>query len=260
MLTALDDSGNDVFIEDAVVGQNYYCPCCGGIVRCRAKNSGKVREHFYHIDKTNCDGGEALLHKYWKHHLFDIGETINLPLIGEIKCVNKWIEYPTKDGKYRPDLIIKTNNPKYRFVVFEILNTNSKNVEKYNGIWKQYKYPVYEIDVKYLKVDKSNFDDCLKLLYIEEKQEFVRKSKQNIKELYRVLETYGCKVEWEDLMLLKTCLGKIYRIFKSNLNKPIRTNLHLIITKLNSTWVDRDVFINFTLPLIKITKQLLVYT
>lgn len=259
MLTALDEFGNDVFIEDAIQGKDYFCPCCGEIVHCRAIESEKVREHFYHLDKTNCDGGESALHKYWKHHLVNIGEIIELPKIGRVKCLNRWIEYATKDGKYRPDLIIKTSSSKYRFVVLEILNSNRKDIETYNKIWDMYKYPVYEIDVKRLSRDRNNLTDCLKLLYSPEKQKFVIDTKQKIKALYKVLEDDGHRLDYEQLEILSRSLGKVYKIFKNDLNKPIRTNLNIIERDLESTFVDKYIFINFTLPLKRIVNQLQLY-
>ena len=259
MLSALDEFGNDVFIEDAIQGKDYFCPSCGEVVHCRAMESDKVREHFYHLDKTNCDGGESSLHKYWKYHLINIGEIIELPKISRVKCLDRWIEYATKDGKYRPDLIIKTSSSKYRFVVLEILNTNRKDVDAYNEIWDTYRYPVYEIDVKRLNRDKSNITSCLKLLYSPEKQKFVMETKQQIKELYKVLDENEHKLGYEQREILLKSLGKVYRIFKNNLNKPIRTNLNIIERDLESTFVHRDIFMNFTLPLKRIVNQLEVY-
>lgn len=259
MLSALDDFGNYIFIEDAIQGKDYYCPCCGGIVRCRAMESEKVREHFYHLDKTNCDGGEGSLHKYWKFHLVNIGEIIELPKIGRVKCLDRWIEYATKDGKYRPDLIIKTSSSKYRFVVLEILNTNRKDIENYNDIWDIYKYPVYEVDVKRLNRDRNNLTSCIKLLYSPEKQKFVVETKQKIKELYKILEENEELLTDNQLIILSRSLGKVYRIFKNDLNKPIRTDLNIIGRDLESTFVHRDIFMNFTLPLKRIVNQLEVY-
>ncbi len=261
MLTALDIKGNDVFIEDAVVGQDYYCPCCGGIVKCRARNSDKVREHFYHTDKTNCDGGESSLHKYWKYHLFNVGDVIDLPLVGKIKCLNRWIEYPTKDNKYKPDLIIKTDNPKHRFIVFEILNTNRKDIKTYKTIWSEYKYPVFEVDIKPLNQDKSNIIKCLRLLYHPEKQAFVAKTKFEIRDLYDVLEKEsGCLDYYDEYMLLKKSIGKVYRILKTELNIPIRVNLSFILRDLDSKfWDNYNVWRNFVLPLKKIVQQISIY-
>lgn len=259
MLTALDEFGNDVFIEDATQGKDYFCSSCGGVVHCRAIESKKVREHFYHLDKTSCDGGESSLHKYWKYHLVNVGEIIELPKIGRIKCLDRWIEYATKDGKYRPDLIIKTSNLKYKFVILEILNTNRKDIESYNNIWDTYKYPVYEVDVKRLNRDKGNITSCIKLLYSPEKHKFVIDAKQQIRELYKVLEEDKYKLDYEQFEILSRSLGKVYRIFKNDLNKPIRTNLNIIERDLKNTFVHRDVFMNFSLPLKRIVNHLEVY-
>lgn len=261
MLAATDDLGNDVFIEDAIPGKDYHCPCCKGIVRCRAKESNKVREHFYHLDCTNCDGGESALHKYWKHHLINIGETINLPLVGELTCLDKWIEYSSKDNKYRPDIIIKTNNSKYRFIIFEILNTNKKDKERYNKIWENYNYPVYEIDVRYLHRDKYNFSSCLRLLYHPEKKNFEVNTKQLIKQLQDILKDgiYGGHISYEAFCTFVEGINKIESILKPGLNKPIRIDLDLLDMKLKRIRVNKYYYKKLTLPLTDIVNQLKLY-
>ena len=259
MWIALDKNGNDVFIEDAIPGQDYYCPKCDGIVHSRAKDSNKITEHFYHLDNENCDGGESALHKYWKYHLVAIGDEIELPYIGKIQCQNRWIEYSTNDGKYRPDLIIKSNHPKYKFIVFEILNTNKKSIEEYRYIWKKYNYPVYEVDVKRLKNDKDNFCSCVKILYSQEKLRFEMKSKRVIRTLYNILEKDGRKLDFDQYENLSSSLRKVYKIFKKGLDKPNKTNLNIIERDLTYTFVDKNIYFNFSLPLKRIVSELRFY-
>lgn len=262
MWVALDENNKDIFIEDAIPGKDYKCPCCNGIVHCRAKDSEKVTEHFYHLDKTNCDGGEGALHIYWKIHLINIGESINLPKIGNIICENKWVEYSTKDGRYRPDLIIKTNHPKYKFIIIEIYNTNRKIVEQYKDIWDNYKYPVYEVDVKNLSKDKTNILSCIRILYLPEKRNFEIDGRKKLIPLYKVLKNAdkNCLLTCEQFDILHKSISKVYKIFKNGLDKPTRINLDIIERDLNRTFVDREVFINFVLPLKKIVEELKNYT
>lgn len=101
MWVALDNTGQQVFIENAELGQDYICPECGGIVRARAKDSDYMTEHFYHLNKSNCNG-ESLLHIYWKNNLVKIGETIILPVVGKVTCIDKRVEFAfkTSEGKY----------------------------------------------------------------------------------------------------------------------------------------------------------------
>lgn len=262
MWVALDENDRDVFIEDAIPGRDYKCPCCSGIVHCRAKNSEKVTEHFYHLDKTNCDGGEGALHRYWKNHFINIGETINFPKIGKVLCRNRWIEFLTKDGKYRPDITISTNHPKYKYIVIEIRNTNRKVIEQYIDIWDKYKYPVYEIDVRNLRKDRTNVLDCIHTLYLPEKIDFELEGRRKIIPLYKILKNADnkCLLTYDQFDILNKSLSKVYKIFKNGLDKPIRINLDIIERDLDRTFVDREVFVNFTLPLKKIIKELKNYT
>lgn len=260
MWIAFDENGNDVFIENALPGKDYFCPSCNSIVHCRAKDSNIITEHFYHLNKDNCDGGESALHRYWKTHLVEIGEQIELPKIGKIRCEDKWVERATKDGKYRPDLIIKTNHPKYKFIILEIYNTNKKIVEEYRAVWDKYKYPVYEIDIKKLSKDKLNFLSCVKLLYSEEKYSFEENSKRTIKKLYKVIENESdYDLTYNQLDKSSLCLNKIYRIFKRGIDKPNKTNLTIIERDLNNMFVDRKFFFDFTLPLKNIVNELKNY-
>lgn len=178
MWVALDNVGQQIFIEGAKIGQDYICPECGGIVRARAKDSDYMTEHFYHLNKSNCSG-ESLLHIYWKNNLIKIGETITLPIVGTVTCIDKRVEFAfnTNEGKYQPDLIIKTDNEKYKFIIIEIHNTNPKIIEDYQNKWDELKYTVFEIDVKGLDKDKSNLNKRLKLLYSPQKEIFIRNSK-----------------------------------------------------------------------------------
>lgn len=261
MWMALDENDEDIFIEDAIPGKDYKCPCCNGIVHCRAKDSDIVTEHFYHLNKENCDGGESALHKYWKSHLISVGDVVEFPKIGKVLCKNKWLEFATKDGKYRPDIIISTNHPKYKFIIIEIYNTNRKIIGQYRDIWDKYKYPVYEIDVKKLWKDKTNMLSCVRVLYLPEQRNFEIDGRKKLIPLYKVLKNADNKylLTCDQFDILNKSLSKVYKIFKNGLDKPIRVNLDIIERDLDRTFVDREVFINFIIPLKKIVGELKNY-
>jgi predicted RNA-binding Zn-ribbon protein involved in translation (DUF1610 family) len=183
---AKDKNSKWITIQDAIIGVDYFCPECGNVIRARAKSSNIVTEHFYHLNKGNCSCEDAI-HKYWKENLINIGETIMLPEAGEVTCIDKRVEFTfnTNHEIYRPDLIIKTNNPKYQFIVFEIYNTNAKKVSEYIDRWSDLKYMVLEVDVNGL--DKNNINKNIKLLYSQDIQNKTIKDIINLK--FIVLET-----------------------------------------------------------------------
>ena len=294
MWVALDNTGQQIFIEDAKVGQDYICPECGGIVRARAKDSDYITEHFYHLNKSNCSG-ESLLHIYWKNNLVKIGETINLPTIGEITCIDKRVEFAfnTSEGKYQPDLVIKTNNDKYKFIILEIHNTNPKIVSEYYRKWEELKYTIFEIDVKGLNKDKSNLNDKLKLLYSFHKEIFIKKTKRIIRDLYDLLKsnpiikettekfipedmqelidlgildeedikTYFHEIQRKyDEYGIRFVLSKFYKLFKNNLNACSNNKLNEINEVLKTNQWDKNTYDDFIIPLLDIHKQLQIYT
>lgn len=257
MWVALDGIGQQVFIEDSKLGQDYICPICGGIVRARAKDSECVTEHFYHLDKSECDG-ESLLHIYWKNNLVNIGDIITLPVIGEVACIDKRIEFVfnTKEGIYKPDLIIKTNNEQYKFIIFEIHNTNKKVVEEYYNKWTELKYTVFEVDVKKLNKDKSNLYSQIKILYDFSREKFIQDSKRKISSLYNLLKVrkyYYDKYDVEEI------LSKFYRIFKNNLNRCTKNKVKKLDVALNQKFWDRDIYKDLVSPLLKINEKLNLY-
>ena len=257
MWIALDKDKNDILIDDAIPCVDYYCYSCGKIVRSRAKSSDLVTEHFYHLEKCECNG-ESTIHKYWKENLINIGETIILPEVGEINCIDKRVEFRfnTKHGIYIPDLIIKTNNPKYQFIIFEIYNTNAKKIDEYSDMWKELKYNVFEIDVSNLKRDKSNFDKNAKIIYSQKRYMFVIESKSSIRKLYNLIENGSYCTDYFEI---KPILNKFYRIFKNNLTKPVRTNLRLLEKELTITWWQGITYVQFVIPLTKILNDLKKY-
>lgn len=292
MWVALDDEEQQVFIDNAKLGQDYFCPSCGGIVRARAKDSECVTEHFYHLNKSNCSG-ESLLHIYWKNNLIKIGETIILPTVGEVTCIDKRVEFAfnTSEGKYQPDLIIKTNNPKYKFIIFEIHNTNPKIIEDYYNKWNELKYTVFEVDVKGLDKDKSNLDEQLTLLYSFQKEIFIKNSKNAISTLYNLLKNnpiiketrekyippdllelidlgvideeyvnqYSCqKIRKYDLDI-RPILSQFYKIFKNNLENYTSNTIKSLNEDINSNNWNEDTYKYFVQPLMQILAQLKLY-
>lgn len=271
---ALDEDNNEVFVDDAIPQKDYICPICKSILRLRAKGSSKVSEHFYHLNKSECDG-ESLLHIYWKNKLIEIGEVIYLPTIGNIKCIDKRVEFRfnTSTGLYQPDLVLKTDNNDYKFIIIEIYNTNKKIVEEYYDKWQELKYPVFEIRVKKLHKDRSNLEDNIKILYDKNRDKFINDNKKSIKNIYEIVKQqkwveYDKDLEWMfeekghyvniyDKDSLIPILNKFYKIFKNNLNTKV--DLRILNQEINKYYKDKPTYINIILPLQKIYKDLTTY-
>lgn len=70
MFIAKDKEGNNITIEEAVRGGEYFCPICDGAVIVKAKGSEAVREHFAHKNKTECDSWNYDMsewHRAWQN-------------------------------------------------------------------------------------------------------------------------------------------------------------------------------------------------
>lgn len=70
MFIAKDKEGNNITIEEAVRGGEYFCPICGSAVIVKAKTSEAVREHFAHKNKTECDSWNYDMsdwHRKWQN-------------------------------------------------------------------------------------------------------------------------------------------------------------------------------------------------
>ena len=62
MFIALDTNRNRISIENAIKGNQYFCPTCGEILTIRATESLAVKTHFAHKRGTIC-------YDDWKHDM-----------------------------------------------------------------------------------------------------------------------------------------------------------------------------------------------
>lgn len=159
---ALNEDNKIITIDKAVNGIDYYCAECKSIVHSRALNSECVSPHFYHLNKGNCSCNEAIL-RYWKDNLINIGDTIFLPIIGNITCVDKRIDF--NFDKYKVDLIIKTDNSKHKFIIFELKIIDSNYIDVHYDIWKKLKYDVFNVDIKKLIHNEVIIEDSINIIY-----------------------------------------------------------------------------------------------
>ena len=139
----LDQFANLIHITKAQKAKDYYCPCCGGVVRYRGGD--QVQPHYYHL--TSECSGESQLHFFCKNWLFEKGSAF---YIGEdyyeVADIDIEHTYDTKFGKYRPDISVKTTDG--FTILFELFFTNNKRQNDYFAKWQDLNYPVVEVKLK----------------------------------------------------------------------------------------------------------------
>ena len=146
-LDSADESANYIHILDIKENADYYCPCCKGSIKPRAYKKDekyKVQPHFYH-ESGGCSE-ESYVHYICKTWLFERGcqfkvNGINYTVanIETEKILN------TKFGKYKPDIIVHTDQDKTFF--FEIKYTNKK-CDLYAPRWDELGIDVVEVDAR----------------------------------------------------------------------------------------------------------------
>lgn len=140
-----DKFANLIHVKKADKNKDYYCPCCGGIVKPRALDSNKEQSHYYH--KTGKCTKESQLHFFCKHWLFESGSRfyINDELF-EVDLIEIEKIYDTPFGKYKPDITVHTTSGK--IIYFEMFFTNRKTSDDYFCKWDYLGNDVVEVDVK----------------------------------------------------------------------------------------------------------------
>ena len=157
-----DEYANLIHVSKADPKNNYYCPCCGGIVLPRAKDSKKEQSHYYH--KTGQCTKESQLHFFCKNWLFEKGSKFyienDLYEVDSIAIEKTW---RTRFGDYRPDVTVTTTSGK--IIYFEMFFTNRKTGDDYFCKWNYLGNDVVEIDIKEYMV-KTDKDDIPKFCYL----------------------------------------------------------------------------------------------
>lgn len=140
-----DKFANLIHVKKADKNKDYYCPCCGGIVKPRALDSNKEQSHYYH--KTGKCTKESQLHFFCKHWLFESGSRfyINDELF-EVDSIEIEKMHNTPFGKYKPDITVHTTSGK--IIYFEMFFTNRKTSDDYFCKWDYLGNDVVEVNVK----------------------------------------------------------------------------------------------------------------
>lgn len=140
-----DEFANLIHVKKSNKDKDYYCPCCGGIVKPRALDSNKEQSHYYH--KTGKCTKESQLHFFCKNWLFEEGSKfyINDKLF-EVDSIEIEKNYSTPFGDYKPDITVNTTNNKT--IYFEMFFTNRKTGDDYFCKWNALGNDVVEVNIK----------------------------------------------------------------------------------------------------------------
>lgn len=140
-----DEFANLIHVKRAKQDEEYYCPCCGGIVKPRALDSTKEQSHYYHI--TGKCTKESQLHFFCKNWLFEKGSKFYIDDdIFEVDSINIETAWDTPFGKYIPDITVYTSSGKT--IYFEIFFSNRKTGDDYFCKWDALGNSVVEVNVK----------------------------------------------------------------------------------------------------------------
>jgi len=157
LIVAYDDNdefANLIHVKKSKQNMNYYCPCCGGIVKPRALDSTKEQSHYYHV--TGKCTKESQLHFFCKNWLFEKGSKFYIDdNLFEVDSIDIEIPWDTPFGKYKPDITVYTSSGET--IYFEIFFSNRKTGDDYFCKWSYLGNAVIEINVReYMcKTDES---------------------------------------------------------------------------------------------------------
>ena len=156
LIVALDTDGNYIHIRDVKEDTDYYCPCCGGIVRPRAFKDDRdymMQPHFYHLSGSCSE--ESRIHWLYKNWLFRKGSQFYIDKkLYTVDSVEIEKSYTTSFGIYRPDITVILDSGKVMF--FEVNFTNSKTENDYFCKWSELNNDVVEVDIKKLMNEDFN--------------------------------------------------------------------------------------------------------
>lgn len=140
-----DEFANLIHIKKANRDNDYYCPCCGGIVKPRALDSNKEQSHYWH--KTGKCTKESQLHFFCKNWLFEKGSKFFIEdELFEVSSIEIEQSHYTPFGDYRPDITVYTTSEKT--VYFEIFFSNRKTGDDYFCKWDYLGNDVVEVNIK----------------------------------------------------------------------------------------------------------------
>lgn len=158
-----DEFANLIHVKKANKDIDYFCPCCGGIVKPRALDSTKEQSHYYHI--TGKCTKESQLHFFCKNWLFEKGSKFYLEdILYEVDFIDIEKIWNTPFGDYKPDISVYTTSGE--IIYFEMFFTNRKTGDDYFCKWDYLKNDVAEVDIKeYVFKTDENIIPSFKYLF-----------------------------------------------------------------------------------------------
>lgn len=140
-----DEFANLIHVKKADKSKDYYCPCCGGIVKPRALDSNKEQSHYYH-NNGKCTK-ESQLHFFCKNWLFETGSKFYVEnKLYEVASIEVEELHYTPFGNYKPDVTVYTTSGKV--IYFEMFFTNRKTGDDYFCKWEFLKNDVVDVNIK----------------------------------------------------------------------------------------------------------------
>ena len=140
-----DEFANLIHVKKASKDAEYFCPCCGGIVKPRALDSTKEQSHYYHV--TGKCTKESQLHFFCKNWLFEKGSKFYIDdQLFEVESIDIEKSYDTPFGQYTPDVTVHTTIDKD--IYFEMFFTNRKTGDDYFCKWDYLENDVVEVNIK----------------------------------------------------------------------------------------------------------------
>lgn len=149
-----DEFASLIHVKKSKPDTDYYCPCCGGIVKPQALDSTKEQSHYYHI--TGKCTKESQLHFFCKNWLFEKGSKFYIDDdLFEVDSIIIEAPWDTPFGEYKPDITVHTSSGET--IYFEFFFSNRKTGGDYFCKWSYLGNAAAEINAKeYMyKTDES---------------------------------------------------------------------------------------------------------
>lgn len=242
------ENNKEIKIENALKNKEYKCPYCGNIVKLRGNINGKIKPNFYHVNKNR---GESKCHKYWKENLIKTGDIITLYKENiKVNSVKNEYTININNNIYRPDILLKVNSKNYKHIIIEIFDTNKKEKNLYNKIYKYFKNTlVLEFNLNTFKNDKYHkFAESFEVIYDPVIQNKVNVMNNKLNNIYKYFKnTYKPEFKEFDYVKVEDILNKMKYNFDNGLNGFTERKCKNILKSFNSFSSCSELNLNYSI-------------